>query len=62
MDITVASNLITHSATSTDPGGIVQVLQSQLSGVVPVLYPAGLAIALLFGGYYLIKGWYHRTF
>lgn len=40
----------------------IQTLQSTLSGVVPVLYPAGIAVSLLFGGYALIKGWYHRTF
>lgn len=42
--------------------GILGNLRGLLQGVIPVMYPAGIAVVVLFGGYALVKHWYHRRF
>lgn len=47
---------------STTSVGIVPVLQSTLSGAIPVLFPVILAVSILFGGYAILKALYHSRF
>lgn len=37
-------------------------LSATLSGVIPVLFPVMIAVAVLFGGYAILKGLYHSRF
>lgn len=41
---------------------VVSTLQSDLSGVLPIIFPFVIAVALLFGGYKVVKSAYHRVF
>lgn len=61
--VTDAKGILTAlSQQANADSGILGVLRGLFQGIIPALYPAGIAISALFGGYFLIKAFYHRRF
>lgn len=53
MNDSVAANLASSTVAN---------LQSTLAGSIPVLFPVMIAVAVLFGGYRILKSLYHSRF